>query len=174
MRAAKAERTAENLTMPIAQLEKDYGQLITVANMPTTDQNGTGDRLGLFHDENGNFWGIPLTRNENGMVVGCAPANLSKIPVSDTLPADTAEIVDAANEPTHWRGGTGNLELLLRNKQDGLVWYSVKEAETKLEPACWSQSDPIQQLPFYRLVIQAGENKDGDNAGKTISGKINK
>lgn len=149
----KPKKRETTYKVPVSQLEKDYGRLITVANMPTTDQNGTGDRLGLFQDENDTFWGIPLTRDADGKVIGCVAASLREVPVSDTLPADTAEILGAANEPTGWRGGTGNLELLLRNKQDGLIWYSVKETETKLEPVCWSQSDPVQPLPFYRLVI---------------------
>lgn len=149
----KSQKSTTTYTVPIAQLEKSFGQLITVANMPTTDQHGTGDRLGLFLDEKGTFWGIPLIRDADGKVIGCAPASLREISVSDTLPPDTAEVVGAANEPTNWRGGTGNLELLLRNKQGGLIWYLVKEVETKPEPVCWSQSDPVQPLPFYRLVI---------------------
>ena len=35
----------------IAQLQQTYGRLVTVSNSPTLDQNGTGDRLGLFRDE---------------------------------------------------------------------------------------------------------------------------
>ncbi len=145
-------------TVPVAQLKKTYGRLITVANMPTITQNGTGDRMGVFRDESGNFWGIPLTRDNGGNVIGCAPEALRNVPVSHTLPADTLEIVGAANEPTNWRGGTGNLELLLRKKQGELIWYSVKEVETKLEPVCWSQSAPYQPLPFYRLVIAEPKN----------------
>lgn len=154
----KSTNKQTSYTVPVSQLEKNFGQLITVANIPTNDQNGTGDRLGLFRDESSTFWGIPLTRDSNGNVAGCAPATLNEVPVSDTLPADTVEIVGAANEPTNWRGGTGNLELLLRNEQGNLIWHSVREVETKLEPVCWSQSDPVQPLPFYRLVIAEADN----------------
>ncbi len=155
----KPKKRETTYTVSIAELEKDYGRLVIVANVPTTDQNGTGDRLGLFRDEEDTFWGIPLTRDAEGKVVGCVPASLREVSVSDTFPADTAEILGAADEPTSWRGGTGNLELLLRNKQGGLVWYSVKEVETKLEPVCWSQSDPVQPLPFYRLVMSDLKSK---------------
>lgn len=147
------QKPANTYTIPAGQLEKNYGQLITVANMPTSAQNGTGDRLGLFKDEKGNFWGIPLTRDDKGNVLGCAPETLREVAISDTLPANTSAVVGAANEPTNWRGGTGNLELLLRTTQGELIWHSVKEVETKLAPVCWSQSDPVQPLPFYRLAI---------------------
>ena len=84
---------------PIAQLEKQYGRLITVSNSPTPDQNGTGDRLGLFRDDTGTVWGIPLLAGNDGSVLGCAPPLLREVPVSDTLPSDIVEIVGAANEP---------------------------------------------------------------------------
>lgn len=137
---------------PIGQLERTFGQLITVSNAPTPDQHGTGDRLGLFRDDNGTVWGIPLTIGEGGTVLGCAPALLREVPVSDTLPAGTVEIVGAANEPNGWRGGTGKLELLLRDSQGGLRWHSVTAVEIKTGPLCWSQSPPEQPLKHYRLV----------------------
>lgn len=138
--------------VPVAQLEQKYGRLITVSNSPTPDQNGTGDRLGLFRDSDGTVWGIPLLAGEDGSVQGCAPPTLRDVPVSDTLPPDTAEIVGAANEPTGWRGGTGKLELLLRDAQGGLRWHSVAAAEIKTGAICWSQSPPRQPLKYYRLV----------------------
>ena len=55
---------------PIAQLEKQYGRLITVSNSPTPDQNGTGDWLGLFRDDTGTVWGIPLLAGNDGSVLG--------------------------------------------------------------------------------------------------------
>jgi hypothetical protein len=76
-----------------------------VSNEPTPDQNGTEDRLGLFQDESGTVWGIPLTICDDGGVLGCAPPLLREVPVSDTLPADTVEVVGATNEPNGWRGG---------------------------------------------------------------------
>jgi hypothetical protein len=144
--------------VPIAQLEQSYGRLITVSNAPTPDQNGTGDRLGLFRDEDGTVWGIPLTVGDNGSVLGCAPPALREAPVSDTLPADAFEIVGAANEPTGWRGGTGKLELLLRDAEGGLRWHTVAAVEIKTGPVCWSQSPPEQPLKYYRLV-KAGDGK---------------
>ena len=143
---------------PIAQIEKSFGKLITVSNLPTPDQHGTGDRLGLFRDNDGTVWGIPLTIDENGSVLGCAPPMLRDAPVSDTLPVDTVEIVGASNEPSGWRGGTGKLELLLRNAQGQLRWHPVAAAETKSGPVCWSQSPPEMPLKYYRLV-KAGINK---------------
>lgn len=144
--------------VPIAQLEHSYGRLITVSNAPTPDQHGTGDRLGLFRDDSGTVWGIPLTISDDGSVLGCAPAALREAPVSDTLPPDAVEIVGAANEPTGWRGGTGKLELLLRDAHGGLRWHSVAAAEIKTGPVCWSQSPPVQPLKYYRLV-KAGVGK---------------
>jgi hypothetical protein len=144
--------------VPVAQLEQTYGRLITVSNAPTPDQNGTGDRLGLFRDDSGTVWGIPLTIGDNGSVLGCAPPALREVPVSDTLPADTADIVGAANEPTGWRGGTGKLELLLRDAHGGLRWHPVTAVEIKTGPVCWSESPPVQPLKHYRLVI-AGAGK---------------
>jgi hypothetical protein len=144
--------------VPIAQLEQTYGRLITVSNAPTPDQNGTGDRLGLFRDDSGTVWGIPLTIGDNGSVLGCAPPALREAPVSDTLPVDAVEIVGAANEPTGWRGGTGKLELLLRDAQGGLRWHSIAAVEIKSGPVCLSQSPPVQPLKYYRLV-KAGAGK---------------
>lgn len=136
----------------VTQLEQSYGRLITVSNMPTPDQHGTGDRLGLFRDDAGTFWGIPLTVGEDGSVLGCAPPSLRESPVSDTLPSEAVEIVGAANEPTGWRGGTGKLELLLRDASGGLRWHSVAAIEIKAGPICMSQSPPVQPLKYYRLV----------------------
>jgi hypothetical protein len=138
--------------VPISQLEPIYGRLITVSNSPTPNQNGTGDRLGLFRDDSGTVWGIPLTITENGETVGCAPAGLREARISDFLPADVTEILGAANEPTGWRGGTGKLELLVRNTQGTLRWQSVAAAEIESGPVCWSQSPPEQPLKYYRLA----------------------
>lgn len=144
--------------VPVAQLEQSYGRLITVANVPTPDQNGTGDRMGLFQDEGGTIWGIPLAVGDDGSVLGCAPPMLRQAPVSDALPADEVEIVGAVNEPTGWRGGTGNLELLLRDAKGGLRWHSVAAVEIKSGPLCLSRSEPVQPLKYYRLV-KAGAGK---------------
>jgi hypothetical protein len=138
--------------VPISQLEQSYGRLITVSNAPTQDQHGTGDRLGLFRDEDGTVWGIPLTIADNGDLLGCAPPMLREFAISDTLPADVVDIIGAANEPSGWRGGTGKLELLVRDTRGVLHWHSVAAAEVKNGPVCWSQSPPEQPLKYYRLV----------------------
>jgi hypothetical protein len=147
-----AEQTPRAGYAPIAQFEQNFGKLITVANTPTPDQHGTGDRLGLFQDDTGTIWGIPLTIDEHGGVLGCAPPTLRDAPVSDTLPADADDIIGAANEPSGWRGGTGKLELLLRDAQGQVRWHPVAAGQIKSGPVCWSQSPPELILPYYRLV----------------------
>ena len=137
---------------PIAQIEQSYGRLIATANMPTPDQNGTGDRLGLFRDDAGTIWGIPLMHDERGNLSGCAPPALRDAPVTDKIPEDTLDIVGASNEPSGWRGGTGKLELLFRDVQGGLHWQSIASGEIRTGPVCWSQSAPVQPLPYYRLI----------------------
>ncbi len=114
--------------------------------------------MGLFRDRDGTYWGIPLSIGEDGSVFGCAPPNLREAPVSGTLPANTVEVVGGANQPTPWRGGTGKLELLLRDAQGGLRWHAVEPIETKTEPVCWSQSEPPLPVKHYRLVIEGAGN----------------
>lgn len=137
---------------PIAQIEQNYGRLIATANMPTPDQHGTGDRLGLFRDDTGTIWGIPLMYDEGGKLLGCAPPMLRDAPVTDKIPADTLDIVGASNEPSGWRGGTGKLELLFRDAGGGFHWQSITSGMIKAGPVCWSQSAPVQPLPYYRLI----------------------
>ena len=62
-------RPRGDYNVPVAQLEQSFGRLVTVPNMPTPDQNGTGDRLGLFRDDSGTFWEIPLTIAEIGTLL---------------------------------------------------------------------------------------------------------
>jgi len=138
--------------VPLGQLEQTYGRLITVANAPTPNQNGTGDLMGLFRDGSGTVWGIPLSVAADGTVLACAPPRLRDAPVSGVLPADAVEIVGAANESTGWRGGTGKLGLLLRDGKGTLHWHLVASTEVTNGPLCWSQSEPVQILEHYRLV----------------------
>jgi len=93
-----------------------------------------------------------LTIDEHGGVLGCAPPMLRDAPVSDTLPADAVDIIGAANEPNGWRGGTGKLELLLRDAQGKVRWHPVAAGQIKSGPVCWSQSPPEISLVYYRLV----------------------
>jgi len=138
--------------VPVEKLEQTYGRLITVANAPTPNQNGTGDLMGLFWDGSGTVWGIPLSIGNDGTVLGCAPPRLREAPVSGVLPADAVEIVGTANQPTGWRGGTGKLGLLLRDAEGRLRWHPVASIEITNGPVCWSQSEPVQILEHYRLV----------------------
>lgn len=141
--------------VPVDQLEATYGRLISLANFPTPDQNGTGDLMGLFRDDQGTIWGIPLSISPDGTVLGCAPPTLRDSEVSGVVPDDGLAIVGAANEPTGWRGGTGKLGLLLRDAQGKLRWHYVEPGEIMTGPVCWSQSEPVQVLKHYRLVKTA-------------------
>jgi len=150
--SCKASKQPHAAYVPISQLEQSYGKLITVSNAPTSDQHGTGDRLGIFRDSSGTVWGIPLTIADNGDLLGCAPPMLREFAVTDTLPADAVDIIGAVNQPSGWRGGTGQLELLLRDAQGRLRLHSVAAADIKAGPVCWSQSPPEQALKYYRLA----------------------
>jgi len=156
--SCSTESPARASYVPVDQLEATYGHLITLANAPTPDQNGTGDLMGLFRDDRGTIWGLPLSISADGTVLGCAPPSLHDVPVSGVLPADVVEIVGAANEPTGWRGGTGKLGLLLRDAQGKLRWYSVAPAEIMAGPVCWSRSAPEQILRHYHVVKTATTN----------------
>jgi hypothetical protein len=139
--------------VPLADLQSIYGHLITGGNHPTPDQNGTGDRLGLFLDANQTVWGLPLTTAPDGSVLACAPPGLQNAAVTDTYPA-TATIIGATNAPTGWRGGTGKLELLLRSAQGTIEWRSINGAHLTSGSVCWAQElpGPPQQLEYYRLA----------------------
>jgi hypothetical protein len=144
-------------------LEKRFGEIIEVANIPTPDQHGTGDKMGLFRDKNDTIWGVPVSVGENQSLIGCAPPELETAKVSDTLPSDTVKIVGATNEPTAWRGGTGELKLLLRISQNKLRWHTVKAVSLETDSVCWSKSEPVQPLKFYRLVIADREKESSQN-----------
>jgi hypothetical protein len=146
------DRRPEAPRVPVAEIEKTFGRLISVANAPTPDQHRTGDMLGLFRADDGTIWGIPLTADENGNLLACAPPALRDAPASGTLPDKSVEIIGAANEPNGWRGGTGKLTLLLRDPQGGLRWQPIESLELKTGPVCMSQSPPVQPLRFYRLA----------------------
>lgn len=152
--SCRAEKRPEVPHVPVAEIEKTYGRLFAVANEPTRDQHGTGDRIGFFRDDNGTIWGIPLAIDESGNVLACAPPALRDAPPSDTIPDSSSEIIGAANEPTGWRGGTGKFGLLLRDTRGQLSWRPVAAVDLKTGPVCLSQSQPVQPLIYYRLVRQ--------------------
>jgi len=140
--------------VPVGELERIYGPLITVANQPTPDQHGTGDRLGIFRDQSGTIWGLPLKAASDGTVLGCAPAALRTAPPTDTLPASGIDIVGATNEPTGWRNGTGKLELVFRDKSGHVFWKPMRSGALTAGPVCWAQEPPgpRQRLDYYRLA----------------------
>ncbi len=139
--------------VPLADVEAVYGRLITTGNHPTPHQNGTGERIGLFQDAAGTVWGLPLVIANGGSVLACAPPTLREGKVTDTYPAGTT-VIGSMNEPTGWRGGTGGLELLLRDAQGNIHWQSIRGAQVTGEPACWSPASrgPQQRLRYYRLA----------------------
>jgi hypothetical protein len=139
--------------VPVSQLETKYGRLIAASNHPTTYQNGTGERVGLFQDREGTVWGLPLILATDGSVLGCAPQLLQDARVTDTFPAGTT-IAGATNRPTGWRGGTGKLELLIRDSRGKIHWKEVAGGEIEAGPACWAKEvpGPPQQLHYYRLA----------------------
>ena len=137
---------------PIPEIQQTFGRLFATSNLPTPDQNGTGDRLGLFRDDTDTLWGIPLTIDENGNILGCAPPGLRDAPVTDRYPSDAGQIVGVENAPTGWRGGTGRLELIFRDAHGTLKWQPVTGGDLKSGPICWSQSPPVQPLKYYRMA----------------------
>ena len=142
---------------PVVELEAIYGPLVAAANHPTPDQHGTGDRLGLFRERTGTLWGLPLAVAQDGTVLGCAPQALHDAPVTDRLAAEATDIIGATNAPTGWRGGTGRLELLFRDKSGNVQWQAVASGALTAGPACWAQEPPgpRQRLQYYRLAPPA-------------------
>ncbi len=138
--------------VPLAEVEKVFGSLITAGNHPTADQHGTGEILGLFRDASGTVWGIPLKIDGGGAILGCVPTALHEAGVTDSFPAG-ATILGAVNEPTGLRGGTGKLELLIRDAQ-GIRSYGVSGAQLMGGPVCWAADSPgpRQKLEYYRLT----------------------
>jgi len=138
---------------PIAEVERTYGSLVTAGNHPTVDQHGMGERVGLFQDASGTVWGLPLSVDGSAHVLACAPPTLSKARVTGTFDAGSM-LIGSTNRPTGWRGGSGDLELLLRDKRGTIHWKAVQGADLPGEPACWAPEfpGPPQRLHYYRLV----------------------
>lgn len=146
--------------LPLAEVERTYGVLVTAGNHPTPGQNGTGERLGLFRDASGTVWGLPLIAFSDGRILACAPPQLHEQKVTDTFPAGST-IIGSTNEPTGWRGGTGELELLERDARGTIRWQAVRGAQLADGPACWAPESPgpPQQLHYYRLAPQAANHR---------------
>ncbi len=145
---------------PIAEVERTYGPLVTAGNHPTVDQHGTGERVGLFQDASGTVWGLPLSVDSTAHVLACAPPALQNARVTGTFDAASI-IVGSTNQPTGWRGGSGDLELLLRDKQGTIRWEAVQGADLPGDPACWAPEfpGPPQRLHYYRLVPTPAGNQ---------------
>src|SRR5580698_8734315 len=127
--------------VPLAEAERVYGALITAGNHPTPDQHGTGERVGLFEDASGTVWGLPLTVASSGAVLVCAPPLVQYGHVTDTFSAGS-KIIGSTNEPTGWRGGTGDLELLLRDAHGEVRWQAVGGAQLASGPVCQAPESP--------------------------------
>jgi hypothetical protein len=110
------------LYQPIAAVESTYGPLIAAGNHPTADPHGTGERVGLFRDASGSIWGLPLSFDRNDAVLACAPPALRAAKVTDGFDAGSS-VIASTNQPTGWRGGSGEIELLLRDPVAGVMEF---------------------------------------------------
>jgi hypothetical protein len=151
----------------LGEVEASYGRLITAGNHPTEDQNGTGGRIGLFVDSGGEVWGLPLDLGGDGWVRACAPANLRDARATDSFPAG-ATIIGATNEPTGEHGGTGKLELLLREADGAVSWRAVRGARLENGPVCRAprSAGAAVELEYYRLVPGPSAGTPADTAGR--------
>jgi len=143
--------------VPLSKVASRYGDLVSVGNHPTPDQQGAGERIGLFRAADGTIWGLPIMLGEAGDILVCAAPSLSDAPATDYLPGGTITIVGAVNEPTGLRGGTGRLEIVTRDAKGVLHWQAVRSGETPGPIACWAPEtiderlQPKQRLHYYRL-----------------------
>jgi hypothetical protein len=113
--------------------------------------------VGLFQDASGVVWGLPLIVTNSGEVLACAPPAMHEGKVTDTYPAGSS-IIGSTNRPTGWRGGTGALELLLRDARGSIRWQAVRGAQLAAGVVCWASDSPgpQQQLHYYRLAPSTG------------------
>lgn len=86
--------------VPLIDLEDTFGNLITAGNHPIPDQNGTGDRLGLFLELMEPF-GAYRSRLCPQARCWLAPPALHGAAVTDRYSAG-ATVVGATDEPTNW------------------------------------------------------------------------
>jgi hypothetical protein len=151
--AAEQARLERVQLTPIAEVEAAYGPLVGAANHPTPNQNGNGERMELFRDSTGIVWGMPLLIASDSDVLACAPPVLAHAEVTDSFPAGWS-VVGATNSPTGWRGGTGDLELLLRDAHGKIYRQTVHGADLPDGVVC-ANSDPQgppRRLHYYRLA----------------------
>jgi hypothetical protein len=91
--------------------------------LPTPAQHGTGERLGFFRDYAGSIWGLPLAADASAAVLACAL--------------------------TGWRGGAGELELLLRSESGKTLWHKAHGAPLG---GRWTCRDPESSRPRRDLI----------------------
>jgi hypothetical protein len=92
---------------------------------------------------------------EGGAILACAPPALHNQKITDTFPPSST-VIGSTNEPTGWRGGTGELEILLRDVSGAVRAQAVRGGQVNSGPLCWSPDSPglPQQLHYYRLSPQ--------------------
>jgi hypothetical protein len=159
--AAKPSRPPERVQFtPIADVEATYGPLVSAANHPTPNQNGNGERVGLFRDGGGSVWGLPLSITSDSEVLVCAPPALAHAEVTDSFAAGSS-VVGATNSPTGWRGGTGDLELLLRDAHGKIYRQAVRGADLPAGIVCANpeRQGPPPRLHYYRLAPSADRSR---------------
>ena len=151
--AAQTTRPEPSQFTSIADAEAVYGPLVSAANHPTPNQNGNGERMGLFRDAAGTVWGLPLSITSDSEVLACAPPALVHAGVTDTFAA-ASSVVGATNSPTGWRGGTGDLELLLRDAHGKIYRQAVHGADLPPGVVCANpeRQGPQRRLHYYRLA----------------------
>jgi len=139
--------------LPVAEVERTFGPLIGAANQPTQDQHGNGTRVGLFRDPGGTIWGLPLSVGKDASVLACAPPALRHAEVTDHL-APGSSIAGSTNRPSGWRGGTGDLELLLRDTDGTIRRQAVRGADLPGGLTCGPAERPEFRPPlhYFRLA----------------------
>ena len=135
--------------LPLSEVQDRFGTLIAAGNLPTLNQGGTGERIGFFRDSNGSIWGLPVAVGDTGAVSVCAPVALRGFSNTDNLPAGTT-IVGSTNAPTGWRGGTGELELVLRDADGSVRWHKIHGAALADSAKCGPRP-----LHYYRLAFDS-------------------
>lgn len=144
----------------LATAEATFGRLVTAGNHPTSNQNGTGERVGFFREANGSVWGLPLAFESDGSVLVCAPMGLHDAGATDSILGGST-LIGATNAPTGFRGGTGELEILLRDSGGVIRLQKTAGARIASGPVCWAPDTPgpRQQLYYYRLSPNADNNR---------------
>jgi hypothetical protein len=136
----------------LEEAQQIFGPLITTANQPTSYQSGTGQRLGFFRSSGG-VWGIPVLI-ESGEIRVCAPASIEDKGVTDTFPAGS-EIIASTNKPTGWRGGSGVVELVLKDAAGTVRWHALRGGVFPDSTMCGARVPGSPAIPtYYRVVAE--------------------